>query len=61
VVRFAIEDATIRKDVIFVAILLLRYFAKNVENYLIPDMDIAMIMLESTVKGNNTIGKGWWT
>jgi hypothetical protein len=59
VVRFAIEDATIRKDVLFIAILLLRYFAKNVENYLIPDMDIAMIMLESTVKGNNTIGKGW--
>ena len=58
-VRFAIEDATIRKDVLFIAILLLRYFAKNVENYLIPDMDIAMIMLESTVKGNNTIGKGW--
>ena len=58
-VRFAIEDATIRKDVIFIAILLLRYFAKNVENYLILDMDIAMIMLESTVKGNNTIGKGW--
>ena len=58
-VRFAIGDATIRKDVIFIAILLLRYFAKNVENYLIPDMDIAMIMLESTVKGNNTIGKGW--
>jgi hypothetical protein len=59
VVRFAIEDATIQKDVLFIAILLLRYFAKNVENYLIPDMDIAMIMLESTVKGNNTIGKGW--
>jgi hypothetical protein len=59
VVRFAIEDATIRKDVLFIAILLLRYFAKNVENYLIPDMDIAIIMLESTVKGNNTIGKGW--
>jgi hypothetical protein len=59
VVRFAIGDATIRKDVLFIAILLLRYFAKNVENYLIPDMDIAMIMLESTVKGNNTIGKGW--
>jgi len=59
VVRFAIEDATIRKDVLFIAIFLLRYFAKNVENYLIPDMDIAMIMLESTVKGNNTIGKGW--
>jgi hypothetical protein len=59
VVRFAIEDATIRKDVLFIAILLLRYFAKNVENYLIPDMDIAMIMLESTVKGNNTIGKRW--
>ena len=58
-VRFAIEDATIRKDILFIAILLLRYFAKNVENYLIPDMDIAMIMLESTVKGNNTIGKGW--
>ena len=58
-VRFAIEDATIRKDVLFIAILLLRYFAKNVENYLIPDMDIAMIMLESTVKGNNTIGKRW--
>ena len=58
-VRFAIEDATIWKDVLFIAILLLRYFAKNVENYLIPDMDIAMIMLESTVKGNNTIGKGW--
>jgi len=59
VVRFAIEDATIQKDVLFIAILLLRYFAKNVKNYLIPDMDIAMIMLESTVKGNNTIGKGW--
>jgi hypothetical protein len=59
VVRFAIEDATIRKDVLFIAILLLRYFTKNVENYLIPDMNIAMIMLESTVKGNNTIGKGW--
>ena len=58
-VRFAIGDATIRKDVLFIAILLLRYFAKNVENYLIPDMDIAMIMLESTVKGNNTIGKEW--
>jgi len=59
VVRFAIGNATIRKDVLFIAILLLRYFAKNVENYLIPDMGIAMIMLESTVKGNNTIGKGW--
>ena len=58
-VRFAIENATIRKDVLFIAILLLRYFAKNVENYVIQGMDIAMIMLESTVKGNNTIGKGW--
>ena len=58
-VRFAIGDATIRMDVLFIVILLLRYFAKNVENYLIPDMDIAMIILESTVKGNNTIGKGW--
>jgi hypothetical protein len=59
VVRFAIGDATIRKDVLFIVILLLRYFAKNVENYVIQGMDIAMIMLESTVKGNNTIGKGW--
>jgi hypothetical protein len=61
VVRFAIGDATIRKDVMFIVILPLRYFAKNVENYLIPDMNIAMNMLESTVKENNTIGKGWWT
>jgi hypothetical protein len=57
VVKFAIGDATIRKDVMFTAILPLRYFAKNVKNYLIPDMNIAMNMLESTVKENNTIGK----
>jgi hypothetical protein len=55
--KYAIGDATIRKDVIIIAILLLRYHAKNVVSQLIRNMEFVMITLESNRKKNSIIGR----
>jgi hypothetical protein len=55
--KYAIGDATIRKDVIIIAILLLRYHAKNVVSQLIRNMEFVMITLESNGKKNSIIGR----
>jgi hypothetical protein len=55
--KYAIGDATIRKDVIIIAILLLRYHAKNVVSQLIRNMEFVMITLKSNGKKNSIIGR----
>jgi hypothetical protein len=57
--KYAIGDASTQKDVIIIAILLLRYHAKNVVSQLIRNMEIVMITLESIGKKNSIIGRSW--